>query len=254
MSEDSTKRLRVLKSLNRAIDNWTRRGNEQPLALWLDRELTRAACRFIYRSAEWNDCLVRILKVPSTGRTWSARLTGPLTRLIHATRWFARKDGSTSLRLDPPQQRDFAGQKHPGRPKAMVKRMTANDCGDWAPAMPVPTDWSGSKQGARRTSGLGWPAEEEFLAVDHGDLESDFPSLIVRSGPVVARAVLENPTSKYAATTVPRPRSWFSSSSGTLAEWSYGPGRQKSAQSALLLAEHSLALLSAVVDSLAASC
>ena len=33
------KRLRALSELERALDDWTRRGNEQPLTRWLNREL-----------------------------------------------------------------------------------------------------------------------------------------------------------------------------------------------------------------------
>ena len=39
MNEDTMKRDRVLDALERALEDWARHGNEQPLTRWLDREL-----------------------------------------------------------------------------------------------------------------------------------------------------------------------------------------------------------------------
>ena len=88
----------------------------------------------------------------------------------------------------------------------------------------------------------GWPAEDDFLAIDHR--MADHPAArVVRSGPVMARAHAGRPTPSHAATSVPRPRVLDLDSSGTLAEWSYRAGEARITQSALLLGKRSLALL-----------
>ena len=93
----------------------------------------------------------------------------------------------------------------------------------------------------------GWPADDDFLAIDHRNCGSTSRFELCGRG----RSWL-GPTwtteSGHAATSLPRPGVWVSDSSGTLAEWSYRAGDARITQSAVMLCSRSLALLSTLVE------
>jgi hypothetical protein len=254
MNEDGAKRVRVLNELERALENWVRNGNEQPFTRWLDRELDSRGVPINLPIADWRGCVNHVLNIVPDSRAWPSPWNGPITRLVQATRWFARGDGRPVIDLDtlPPARtrnvdvtgkRDAAGSN--GRAVGrLIDRFLLNNGN--TNGNHTRTAWGDAKR-VLEVMRPGWPADDDFLAIDHRDGGSSSRFELCGGG----RSWL-GPTwqteSGQAATSLPRPGVWVADSSATLAEWSYRAGDAKITQSALMLGGVSLALFSTLFE------
>ena len=114
MNEDRLKRTRALNALERALDDWTRRGNEQPLTRWLERELDRHGAPIDLPISDWRGCLRSMLRATSIAGELPSQWTGPVTRLIQATRWFSRRDGHPVMDFEQSLPGHFTDATEPG--------------------------------------------------------------------------------------------------------------------------------------------
>jgi hypothetical protein len=252
MNEDSSKRIRALNALERALDDWTRRGNEQPLTRWLKRELDQHGAPIHLAISDWRGCLRSVLRATSIAGTLPSHWTGPITRLIQAMRWFSRKDGRPVIHFDQSRSGHFADATTPGDVidsngpgveqiiERLVGKAGSRDGDD------ARVDWGGAKC-VLDVLRPGWPTESDFLAVDHRDLALSCRVELFGAGRSWLGPSWQIDTDP-GASSVPRPQSWISDSSGALAEWSYRAGEARVTPSAWLSSEHSLALLSVLVE------
>jgi hypothetical protein len=252
MNEQSMKTSSVLSALKRALDAWCRYGNEQPLTRWFNRELDSEGALMHLDITEWRDCVKYLLESEPQERVWPVGCLEPLTKLLRAVLWYSRPDGTPGM--------VFAPAEANGR-IAWSSLLDSNLCKDPAIARTIKpwlsnrtngrgehavADW-GTPNRALAMLRPGWPEEVDFVAIDHRAAGSACRFELFGGG----RSWL-GPTWEVGAETggggIPRPRSWTSDPSGTLAEWSYRAGEVRITQSALVLRGRSLALLAAFVE------
>ncbi len=258
MDEIGIKRLCVLDALQRAIEDWARCGNEQPLTRWLERELDSQGALFRLPISDWHRCVDRLLETRRRARAWPSRWNSPMLRLVKAALWFSRRDGVPVIDFDPSTPKIFTGCKgsadrtDPIDPSGDVERVIQSwlsRATSWNSDGTRP-DWGGSKR-VIEVLRPGWPVTDDFLAVDHRDTESPCRFELFGAGRSWLGPSWE-PDAGRVATSAPRPRAWIEAPSGILAEWTYRAGNARVTQSALILRERSLALLSLVVEHRAA--
>jgi hypothetical protein len=252
MNEDSSKRIRALNALERALDDWARRGNEQSLTRWLERELDQHGAPIHLPISDWRRCLKSILGATANAGALPSHWTGSITRLIQAMRWFSRRDGHPVLDFDRSPPEHFVDGSRPvevndanGRDvERIIKRLlgkTSSSHGDDARA-----EWGGSKR-VLDVLRPGWPSGNDFLALDHRDVVSSCRVELCGAGRSLLGPSWQIDVGQ-AARSVPRPQLWSSESVGSVAEWSYLAGHTRITQSAWLSGRYSLALLSVLVE------
>jgi hypothetical protein len=252
MNEDNMKRERALGGLQRALEDWARHGNEQPLTRWLGRELDSQGAPIRLPISDWHDCLKGVLKAQPHEGIWPSHWDEPITRLVQTTLWFTRRDGVPVTELEPAKlkqptdwtNRDYANHlRGPCVERAIQQWMSktkSSHSNDRRPA------WGGSKR-VLDVLRPGWPVEGDFLAIDHRVADSSCRFELFGAG----RSWLGPLWKTYAgstATSAPKTQSWISDPAGSMAEWSYRAGGARITQSALILRGRSLALLSMLVD------
>jgi hypothetical protein len=252
MNADSIKRDRTLEALRRALADWARHGNEQPLTRWLGRELDSQGTPIRLPISDWHDCLKGVLRAKPHDGAWPSHWDEPITRLIQTTFWFTRKDGAAVTELEPSNSkrpmvwtsRDYAIESRGLCAERIIEhwqsKAKASDVDGARPA------WGGSNR-VLDVLRPGWPIEDDFLAIDHRDAKSSCRIELFGAGRAWL-GPLWTTDANHTATSTPKPQYWISNSSSGLAEWSYRAGEARITQSALMLGECSLALLSVHVD------
>ena len=252
MNEDNMKRDRALDGLQRALEDWARHGNEQPLTRWLGRELDSQGAPIRLPISDWHDCLKGVLRAKPHHGTWPSHWDEPITRLVQATLWFTRRDGVPVTELDAAKAkrptdwtvRDYSNHLRGPRVERIIEnwmsKTQSSHSNDRRPA------WGGSNR-VLDVLRPGWPVGGDFLAIDHRDAKTSCRFELFGAG----RSWL-GPHWKigagHAATSAPKTQTWISDSAGSLAEWSYRAGGVQITHSALMLRGRSLALLSMLVD------
>jgi hypothetical protein len=252
MNQDVIKRDRALEALRRALEDWARHGNEQPLTRWLGRELDSEGAPIRLPISDWHDCLKDVLRAKPHGGMWPSHWDEPIARLVQTTFWFTRRDGgpvtdfdtATSKRPIDWTMRDFANDSR-GPCIARLIRQWMSKTGSSQSHDKRPA-WGGSKRvlGVLRP---GMAVEDDFLAIDHRDAKSSCRFELFGAGRSWLGPVWKTGFDDVAIS-APRTQSWISDSAGNLAEWSYRAGGARIAQSGLMLGGRSLALLSVLVD------
>ena len=253
MNEDVMKRDLVFEALRRALEAWVRHGNEQPLTRWLTRELDKQGVPIRLPIVDWPMCVESVLKTQSSGREWPKPWAEPITRLIQATCWFTHRNGLPVTGLNatkPKKPADWISLKSAnGQPARCGDRTSENivstmNNSDSHGALP---EWAGSKRvvGVLRP---GWPAEDDLLAIDHRKPGALCDFELYGAGQSWLGPAWGSDLSN-AGDSTPRPQTWFSSPTGSVAEWAYRAEQGRVTQTALILAGCSLALLSIILES-----
>ena len=253
MNEDSMKRDRVLDALQRALEDWARHGNEQPLTRWLDRELDSQGAPFRLPISDWHDCLKSVLRAKPHDGVWPSHWDEPITRLVQTTLWFTRRDGVPVTEFDPSKSK---------RPTDWTTADYANDSrGPCIDADHTTLDVEDQEQSRRRrTPGVGriktgldvlrpgWPVEDDFLAIDHRDAKSSCRFELFGAGRSWLGPVWKTDADRRGHFGSETADPGFRTRRAVLAEWSYRAGEARITQSALMLRGRSLALLSMLVE------
>jgi hypothetical protein len=250
MSEDSVKQSPPIKDLERALEQWTRRGNEHSLELWFRRELNSFGIPKRVPLSLWSSCLAKILNSARAGNVWPASWEDPITRLFLATSWFSRKDGRAvtlfpTSRPEPPFDGIAAGGNSDAANEAarFVRKLTAstNESRSWTRLRnPVESE---TPFAVLRP---GWP-NDDFLAIDHRAAAA--PAKIELHGAGTSwLGPLWKLSGDLGPTSTPKPQTWFSNSAGSLAEWTFRAGKARVTHSALILGNRSLAFLSVLIE------
>jgi hypothetical protein len=242
----------VKTALERAIEAWSRDGNAQPLTRWLDRELDDQGAPIHLPIVDWRGCLESVLSAKSTNGDWPSAWNERLEGLRNATEWFSRHDGTPVTHFTPPRAN--------GRSNAM-RSVSANSkklvSADRAVSDGIPPkrrsrsndeafDWSASGR-VYAVLRPGWPGSSDFLAVDHRDATSACRFELFGAGRSwLGPCWTIDAHSEIASNR--KTRTSIANASAKLAEWSYRVGEASVWPTVLILPEHSLALLSVVIE------
>ena len=246
------KRDRAFDALKRALEEWARHGNEQPLTRWLGRELDCQGAPIRLPISDWHDCLKSVLSAKPRDGTWPSHWDEPITRLVQTTLWFTRRDGLPVTEIDAANSkqptnwstRDYANDsRDPGIARIIRRWMSKSKRGDSHEQRPA---WEGSKR-VLDVLRPGWPVVDDFLAIDHRGANSSCRFELFGAGRSWLGPLWKTDVDGT-ATRAPRMQSWISDSAGSLAEWSYRAGGARFTQSGLILCGRSLALLSMLID------
>jgi hypothetical protein len=252
MTQDRMKRDRVLDALQSALEDWARKGNEQPLTRWLGRQLDSRGAPIRLPISVWHDCLERVLKAKPHDGMWPSHWDEPIARLVRTTFWFTRTDGVPVTVLDEAKSK---------QPIDWAKRDYANDSRGPCIARIIQC-WMSKTRSVHAQDKLpawmesdrvldvlrpDWPDTDDFLAIDHRDVKSSCRFELFGAGRSWLGPVWKTHADD-AATSTPRTQSWISDTAGRLAEWSYRVPGARITRSGLMLGGRSLALLSMLVE------
>jgi hypothetical protein len=239
---------RTIEQLKRAIEDWSRRGNAQPLSRWLARELDAQGTPSRLPISGWLTCLEYLLAVDADDREWPTEWHSAITRLLRTILWFTRSAGL------PVTDFDLAESRRP------LDQMIASDASTStrAEGRRAIKQWLTTiKRDRRLDERPPWGASNrvidvlrpdrreggDFVAIDHRDPRSPCRFELFAGGRSWLGPVWDA-GGDDSVPSIPKPRSWASDSSNVLAEWSYRDGGAQVTRSAMILGGHSLAILS----------
>ncbi|MGO9467654.1 MAG: hypothetical protein ACLQVF_26240 [Isosphaeraceae bacterium] len=253
MSDDRATGRNILEELGQAIAAWSHGSDDRPLWRWLKRELDSNGTPIRLSLPEWDESLNVFLAARRAQGDWPDRCGEAITRMIQASLRFTRPDGclatcmgaaprgSDALRTDGDRtQLD----RTDGRMARTRKRWLAEGVHEGLPHASL--GWASSK---RVLAGLNddGTAMRDLLVVDH-HAGGEFCRFELFGG---GRSWLGPAWALCGETGLahrPWPRTWISTVTADLAEWSHASGEDRVTRSILLLRGLRLALLSVVVE------
>ena len=246
------KRDRALDALERALEDWARHGNAQPLTRWLGRELDSGGAPIRLPISDWHNCVDAVLRAKPHDGEWPSQWDDPIARLVQTTLWFTRRDGVPVTELDAakPKQptdrtmRDYANHLRAPCVERIIQHWVSRTQSSHSNERRIA--WGGSKR-VLEVLRPGWPGEGDFLAIDHREAKSSCRFELFGAGRSWLGPFWKT-DANTAATRAPRVQSWISDSAGGLAEWSFRAAGARITQSALILGGRSLAMLSMLVE------
>jgi hypothetical protein len=253
MSADRTTGGKLAGELSEAIANWARNANERPLTRWLERELDSNGTPIRMSLPEWDECL-NILQASQRERAgWPKSCDERITRMVRSSLRFTRPDGCLATCLGVPVSRngplleteDRTGFNHSNQSTARGrKRWLAVGVNEGLPHASM--GWASSK---RVLAGLNddGTTMRDLLVVDH-HAAADFCRFELFGGGRSWLGPSWTLDGEIAAAHRPHPRTWISTVTADLAEWSQSVGDTRVTRSVLLLRGLRLALLSVLVE------
>jgi hypothetical protein len=253
MSDDWTIRRNVLAELSQAITAWGQKSDGRPLSRWLKRELDSNGTPTHMSLSEWDEGLNLVLAAQREQDDWPDSCGEAITRMIQSSLRFTRPDGclatcfEASPRCAGPHSAAGAKTRLDQTDQLVArarKRWLAEGANEGLPHASL--GWASAK---RVLAGLNddGTAMRDLIAVDHG-FAADFCRFELFGGGRSWLGPAWTVNGESGAGDRPSPRTWISTVTADLAEWSQSAGEDRVTRSILLLRGLRLALLSVVVE------
>jgi hypothetical protein len=253
MSEEPTNGRNVLDELGRAISTWGTSADDRPLLHWLDQELDSNGTPIRMSLPEWDESLNIVLASRRMPHDWPDGCGERIARMVRCSLRFTRPDGclATCFGSSPSETSPVRGNGDPTRLDhgnrwiaRARKRWLAEGVNEGLPHASM--GWASSK---RVLAGLNddGTAMRDLLVVDH-DAASDFCRFELFGGGQSWLGPSWTLGGEIRGADRPRPRTWVSTVTADLAEWSQLAGQCRVTWSILLVRGLRLALLSVLVE------
>jgi hypothetical protein len=253
MSGDRITQRDVLEQLRQAIAAWGERGDDQPLARWLKRELDSNGTPIRMSLPEWDEGLNLIVAAQPRQGGWPDRCGEAIIRMIQSSLRFTRPDGRLATCFESRSQGigpDRAGDDELGldhRNGSITrarKRWLAQGASEGLPHASM--GWANPKRVLAGINDDG-TAMRDLLVVDHQPAAAFCRFELFGGGRTwLGPAWVVDGESGIADR--PSPQTWISTVTADLAEWTHASGEDRVTRSILLLRGLRLALLSVIVE------
>lgn len=255
MTIESEAREKILASLVKAADAWTRQAKTDPLERWLSRELGAEGAPVRLPVADWFSALETLVEAKKSRGGWPGAIDDRVLEFFQSLMRFTRPDGRVAT-LD---EGAIAAEDLCARWESLADAFPGSNAGQalnwWFPSRglkPVSTPragWSSSKQvlGSLRVD---WTKRGDLLAFDQRGGRSATRLELFGSGESWLKGLWRAPGGDDDKATAIKPVIWRSSSAADVVEWRFRAHGLRVRRVMVLLHGRRAALLADQVDGL----
>ena len=244
---------RILASLAKAVDAWTRRAASDPLARWLSRELGDEGAPVRLAIGAWFPALEMLVGAKEERGDWPSDIDGRVLDFFRSLMRFARPDG----RMATLDEEAMTAEDLRARWERLARAFPGSDAArvlDWwfpgrrtKPISPPRAGWSSSKHvlGALRVN---WTSRGDLLAFDQRAGASATRFDLFGSGHGWLEGLWRPPGGDEGEATAIKPVAWRTSSAADVVEWTFRANGLRVKRVLVLLHGRRAALLADQVD------